>query len=280
MASNNSGVWNEAGDTLSFSIAPAYYQTRWFAAMVTLGIATLLWAAYQWRIRQLAHQFNRTLDARVSERTRIARDLHDDACQEVAGVAVEISNLLHRGGNIRDDNVQQALSTVHTRVASVAESLRLLSHDLHPSVLQHIGLVAALESHCAEVERQHDVQVRFSTSGVVEPITPTVALSLFRVAQEALRNAARHGHARHIRVTVARSDDQLALSVSDDGEGFDPAGVQRNSGLGLVSIEERVRLVKGHVTVRSEPRQGTAIDVRVPVNGANDPSERAGMTST
>jgi signal transduction histidine kinase len=91
IASNNSGVWNDAGDTLSFSIAPAYYQTQWFAAMVALGIATLLWAAYQLRIRQLAHQFNRTLDARVSERTRIARDLHDTLLQSFQGALLRFS---------------------------------------------------------------------------------------------------------------------------------------------------------------------------------------------
>ena len=96
-ASNNSGVWNETGATLDFSIAPAYYQTRWFAAMVALGFAMLLWAAYQLRIRQLAHQFNRTLDARVSERTRIARELHDTLLQSLQGLLLRFqsaSNLL------------------------------------------------------------------------------------------------------------------------------------------------------------------------------------------
>src|SRR4029450_555136 len=85
-ASNNSGVWNEAGDTLSFSIAPAYYQTRWFAALLVAGTAALLWVAYQWRVAQLARQFNRSLDARVSERTRIARDLHDTLLQSFHGL--------------------------------------------------------------------------------------------------------------------------------------------------------------------------------------------------
>jgi PAS domain S-box-containing protein len=229
-----------------------------------------------------AVQLNRDLAGRLissqeAERTRIARDLHDDACQEVAGVAVDISNLLHRR-DIRDAAVQQELASVQNRVAGVAESLRLLSHDLHPSVLQHIGLVAALEAHCAEVERHYDVQVRFSAEGDVEPAAPKVALSLFRITQEALRNAARHGHARHASVVLARSDDALALSVTDDGEGFDTA--RHNGGLGLVSIEERARLVKGRVTIHSQPKRGTTIDVRVPVSGGDDPGSGFPRRST
>src|SRR6185295_13195425 len=94
MASNNSGVWNEAGDTLSFSIAPAYYQTRLFAALLVAGTAALLWVAYQWRVAQLAHQFNRTLDARVSERTRIARDLHDTLLQSFQGALLRFHSAL------------------------------------------------------------------------------------------------------------------------------------------------------------------------------------------
>jgi signal transduction histidine kinase len=186
--------------------------------------------------RQIQDLAGRLITAQEAERTRIARDLHDDSCQEVAGIAVDISNLVHRR-DIRDVAVRQALSSVHSRVAGVAESLRLLSHDLHPSVLQHIGLVAALEAHCVEVERHYDVQVKFSAEGDVEPAVPTVALS---------------------------------LSVVDDGVGFDVAGARQNGGLGLVSIEERARIVKGQVTIRSQFHQGTRVDVRVPVSGALD----------
>jgi len=238
------------------------------AEQILVGKEAHLRSSYE-QIRDLA---GRLLTAQEAERTRIARDLHDDACQEVAGVAVDISNLLHRRG-IEDPFVHQALSSVHGRVAGVAESLRLLSHDLHPSVLQHIGLVAALEAHCAEAERHYDVQVRFITDGEVEPEAPAVALSLFRIAQEAIRNAARHGQARHATVTLACHADGLTLSVADDGVGFDVAGAHQNGGLGLVSMKERARLVKGLVTIRSQPQQGTTIDVRVPLNRAQDLQE-------
>jgi signal transduction histidine kinase len=225
-------------------------------------------------------ELNRDLAGRLivsqeAERTRIARDLHDDACQEVASVAVAISNLLQRG-DFSDGTVQRVLSPVLTRLAGIAESLRLLSHDLHPSVLQHIGLVAALESHCAEVERRYGMRVSLIAEKDVAPAAPAVALSLFRITQEALRNAARHGHAGHATVALTRADDGFALSITDDGEGFEVSGARQDGGLGLVSIEERARLVKGRVAIRSSRRQGTTIDVRVPLTVDEEALDGAG----
>ena len=136
------------------------------------------------------------------ERTRIARDLHDGVCQDVAAVSVDLSYLRQHGGDVQSRAVQEMLLSVERRTASVAENLRLLSHGLHPTVLQHIGLVAALQAHGVEVERQNQVQVTFFAEGDVEPASRLVALSLFRIAQEALRNAARHGHARNATVSL------------------------------------------------------------------------------
>ena len=214
------------------------------------------------QIRDLAGQL---IFAQEVERTRIARDLHDDACQEVAAIAIDVSNLRKRDATLQDSDVQQTLLSVQRRMARVAEGLRLLSHDLHPNLLKHAGLAAALEAHCAEVERQYHIQVSFHAEGQVEPANPVVMLSLFRIAQEALRNAAKHGHAQQIDLALSEQGDGLTLSVTDDGWGFDPGGVRHNGGLGLVSIEERARLVKGQVTIHSGPQQGTTISVRVPL---------------
>jgi two-component system sensor histidine kinase UhpB len=214
------------------------------------------------QIRDLAGQL---IFAQEVERTRIARDLHDDACQEVASIAVDVSNLRQKDATLQDSDVQQGLLSAQRRLARVAEGLRLLSHDLHPNLLKHAGLAAALEAHCTEVERQYHIQVRFHAEGQVEPANPVVMLSLFRIAQEALRNAAKHGHAQQIDLTLSERGDSLTLSVTDDGWGFDPGGVRNNGGLGLVSIEERARLVKGQVTIHSGPQQGTTISVRVPL---------------
>jgi signal transduction histidine kinase len=213
------------------------------------------------RIRDLA---GRLITAQETERTRIARDLHDDACQEVARVAVDVSHVRQLKGRIHDSEVQEALLAIQNRAAAVAESLRLVSHDLHPTVLHHLGLLAALEAHCAEVERTHRVQVTFSTDGKAEPDSPVVALALFRITQEALRNASQHGHAQHVSVSLSRRDADLTLTVVDDGDGFDLARARANGGMGLVSIEERTRLLEGQVAVRSSPRQGTTVEVLVP----------------
>ena len=214
------------------------------------------------QIRDLAGQL---IFAQEVERTRIARDLHDDACQEVAAITVDVTNLRQKDASLQDADVQQALLSVQRRMARVAEGLRLLSHDLHPNLLKHAGLAAALEAHCTEFERQYHIRVSFHAEGRVEPANPVVVLSLFRIAQEALRNAARHGQAHQIALNLSEQGDSLMLSIADDGWGFDPGGVRNNGGLGLVSIEERARLVKGQVTIHSGPQQGTTISVRVPL---------------
>jgi signal transduction histidine kinase len=208
----------------------------------------------------------RLIESQEAERARIARDLHDDVCQEIAAISVDVSQLRRQSGDIGSPDVQNTLLDLQQRAENVAENLRLLSHGLHPSVLHHIGLVAALRAHCAEVERHHQLQVRFVAEGEVEPPNRLVALALYRIAQEALRNATRHAHARHATISLTRFGTDLTLTVSDDGRGFDPVAMRsRGAGLGLVSIEERVRIVKGQLTVESQTGRGTTIAVRVPV---------------
>ena len=239
-------------------------------------VLTIVRDITDWK-RTLEH--NRDLAGRLIasqevERTRIARDLHDGVSQDVAGIAVEVSRLRQQRGEIQSRGAQELLGSLQRRTADVAESLRRLSHGLHPTVLQHIGLVAAVEAHCSEVERQQRVQVTLSAESDVEPASQAVALSLFRITQEALRNAVRHGHARHATVSLRKIDSDLRLTVTDDGAGFDVLTARRNGGLGLSSIEERARLVHGLVTIRSRQGHGTSIDVRVPRDGSDGSGER------
>ena len=216
----------------------------------------------------------RLISAQEAERTRIARDLHDDACQEVAAITVEVGNLRHEARDLQDPDVQAFLLSMQRRTVRIAESLRLLSHDLHPSLLQHVGLVAALGAHCAEVERRHHIRVTFCHEGDVEPVGPDIVLSLFRIAQEAIRNAITHGHAHQVAVSLVRADRALELSVADDGGGFDVDGIRETGGLGLVSIEERARLAGGQVTICSQPGEGTIIAVRAPIDAEDAPGAR------
>ena len=217
----------------------------------------------------------RWIAAQEAERTRIARDLHDHVCQDVAAISVDLSYLRKHGRDMTSQELETALLSIECRTVAVAETLRRLSHGLHPAVLQHVGLVAALQSHCAEVERQHDLDVHLFAEGRVEPIEPPIALSLFRIAQEALRNAARHAHARRVTVSIVRRRQTLTMSIADDGHGFDLVAARKLAGLGLVSIEERVRLARGRVSIRSSRGNGTTIEICVPVDADSEHAEDA-----
>lgn len=211
------------------------------------------------RNRDLA---GRLITAQEGERTRIARDLHDGLCQEVASVTTELGTLRQRSDGMSASELAQTLYDLQRRSESIADSLRLLSHDLHPSGLRYTGLVAALRSHCVEVERQHEMKIAFVADGEIEPLRDVATLSMFRIAQEALRNAALHGLATQAQVTLRRRNGSVILTVADFGKGFDVAAA-RNGGLGLVSIEERARLAQGSATFESRPGL-TTVRVEIP----------------
>jgi signal transduction histidine kinase len=164
-------------------------------------------------------------------------------------------------GSERDIN--RTVTTLQDRTSALAQAMRNLSHELHPAVLQHAGLVATLRRHCSDVEGLHHVTVSFRAGGTFESLSPDVALCLFRVAQEALTNAVRHARARTIDVELMATSDGVELRVVDDGVGF--VASERRSGLGLRSIDERVRLTRGRITVGSQPGQGTTLQVSIPI---------------
>jgi signal transduction histidine kinase len=208
----------------------------------------------------------RLITAQEDERRRIARDLHDDLSQQLATVSIMLSVLkrkVAKPGAVSE--VEQSITTLQDRAATAAGAVRTLSHRLHPSVMEHTGLVSALQRHCAEVAALHHVDVSFSAEGDgLETLNPDVTLCLFRVAQEALANAARHARAGTIRVELRRTPDTIALRVLDDGIGFVP-GERAGSGLGLRSIDERVRLSHGAATLESRVGHGTTVSVRIPL---------------
>jgi signal transduction histidine kinase len=206
----------------------------------------------------------RLISAQETERARIARELHDDVSQQLAAVAIQISGIKRRDGVRRQIDVLEAMSTLQERTTQVAEGIRRISHDLHPSVLEHVGLVDALRAHCAEIARQHSLRILFVADPTIDRVERDAAFCLFRVAQEALHNVVKHARAQTVHVLLTRYPGLLSLSISDDGEGFDlNAQVLQGRGLGLRSIEERVRLVGGRVTLTSSPNRGTTIAVHV-----------------
>ena len=196
------------------------------------------------------------------ERKRIARELHDDVNQKIAMLANEVATMEQTAGS--SSPLRQQLRSLHKLVDQLSDDLRRTAHNLHPSALEHFSLVAALESHCSDFSKLHPIQLKLSHSSVPESIPSDISLCLYRVAQECLNNIAKHSGARKATVAIRRDKDGILWSVSDNGRGFDPGLVADQSGLGLVGIRERARLVDGTVSITSQPRKGTRIDIRVP----------------
>jgi signal transduction histidine kinase len=216
------------------------------------------------RIRRLT---GRLIHAQESTRAAIARDLHDDVCQELVAVAIGVTSLKASSAELPPPVMHGELSQLQDRTLDIVDRVRRLSHDLHPVTLRLLGLPAALRAHCIEVEKRYDVQVGFHVAGDFGAVPADAALGLFRIAQEALRNGAVHGEARRLDVTLSRTGDDIELIVTDDGRGFDPETARREgSGLGLVSIEERAHLAHGRVSITSRLWHGTTVRVCVPAH--------------
>jgi len=221
--------------------------------------------SYQ-RIRQMA---GRLINAQEAARADIARDLHDDVCQQLVYVSMGVSTLKNSSGDIQGAQTQQAFSDLERDTLGTFEGIRRLSHDLHPASLRLLGLAPALKTHCAEVEKRHNVEVAFHASDIGH-LHPDTAICFFRIAQESLRNGVMHGEAKRFDVSLARLDEHIEMTVTDNGRGFDLEGVQQNGGgLGLVSMEERARLVGADVQIVTAVGQGTTVRVRGTVEPPN-----------
>ena len=207
----------------------------------------------------------RLINAQEAERTRIARDLHDDLSQQLAGIAIMLSGLKRRVARAgADADIDLTVSTLQERTATLAEAVRNLSHELHPSVLEPTGLEATLRRLCDDVERHHQVQLTLTTAGDLRALKPDVALCLFRVAQEALGNIVRHAGATTVEVGLTVTPGRVALNVTDNGVGFVTTDCTGH-GLGLRSMDERVRLAKGTFIAISAPGRGTSVVVQIPL---------------
>jgi PAS domain S-box-containing protein len=204
------------------------------------------------------------INAQEEERRRIAREIHDDFQQRLAVLAIELDSLYEDVGE--DDKIMLArLRDLSGQVNALGTDLHSLSHRLHSSTLDSMGLVAALKGLCSEFGKHHDLKVSFAAENVPEKMPNETALCLFRIAQEALQNARKHSSAQSAQVNVNGVEGTIHLSISDEGMGFDQEESARNGGIGIRSMEERARLVNGRLEVRSKPGSGTTIQVWVPI---------------
>ena len=206
----------------------------------------------------------RLIEAHEQERTWLARELHDDVNQQIAVIAIKLDRLKQHLSNSTLE-AQNELAEVRQRVSQLGWSVQALSHRLHSSKLDYLGIVAAAQSFCEELAAQHQVQIDFSHSDVPRKLPIEISLCLFRVLQEALQNTLKHSGVRHFKVELRARQDEVELTVADEGAGFDPHTAMARSGLGLISMRERLQLVNGQLFVRSETGRGTMISARVPL---------------
>ena len=204
------------------------------------------------------------ISAHEDERRRLARELHDDLGQTLAAVILEMGTLQQQLP-LSTDEIRSRLGIVRREVDNLAQYVHTMSHRMHPSILEDIGLEAALKSECTEFSKREKIPVKFTSQHVQHPLPNDVSLTLYRVTQESLRNIAKHAQANEIEVSITLRviDNNILLFVTDSGGGFDQ--VKGKAGLGIVSMEERVRLLNGSLSIHTEPGRGTTIEVRVPL---------------
>ncbi len=206
----------------------------------------------------------RLIEAQEQERSRLARELHDDVCQQMTLLAMDMERL---GENIPESeaDARQQASTLHKEVTALTVQVSGISHRLHSAKLDLFGLAAAAETFSREVSSRSGMAVEFMHDNVPPTLPTDIAVNLFRVLQEALSNAAKHAGASRCQVSLRGADGHLQLAVRDEGRGFDTEAALATSGLGLVSMQERIKLVNGIVAIDSRPGAGTTVHAIVPL---------------
>lgn len=202
----------------------------------------------------------RLIHAQEEERARIARELHDDINQRLALLANGLQELELSSETVDTVEQNQELRQLWQSTIEIANDVQQLSHRLHPSKIHYLGLAAALRELCQEFSKVQKIEVQCTAYNVSKQLDETVALSLYRVVQEALRNVAKHSQAHHVKVELTEGDGELRVRVSDDGVGFDSQSARKKHGLGLISMEERLRLSGGELSLWSRPSLGTQIE--------------------
>jgi PAS domain S-box-containing protein len=223
--------------------------------------------SYQ-RIQDLA---GRLIVSQEEERKHIARELHDDLNQRVVSLAITIGKLSRQLSNA-SESVRNQIAKLEQRTTGLYEHIRQISHELHSPALEHGGLAPALELHCAEFTELSGVKVTLDIFDLSDALSPEVSLCLYRVVQESLRNVARHSGAKSTRVKLTGSGDAVELIVADEGLGFEIRQARARGGLGLASMEERVKLLSGTFQINSQPGLGTEVIVQILLRRGQDGS--------
>ncbi len=212
---------------------------------------------------ELQHLTGRWLSAQEEERRRLARELHDDLSQRLAALAMEAANLKYELRSL--PAAQERIQLMREHLTDMATDVHGISRRLHPAILEELGLVDAVKSECVAFSERVGIPVGFVSDDVPDSVPEDVALCLYRVTQEGLRNVAKHADASEAKISLTGTGDSVVLRICDDGAGFQREPKQGRRGLGLASMEERVRLLQGSLSVQSESGHGTTIRVEAPL---------------
>ena len=277
--SNDDGIWNEEGASLTIVITPPWWNTRWFRALLAAVFLGLLWAAYQLRVGQLHHEFAVTLEARVGERTRIARDLHDTLLQSFQALLPRLQAVIYK----LPEGAADARKTLEEAVDQASEAItegRDAVQGLRMSTVEKNDLALAIRTvgeELASVETRSTPKLEVIVEGTPRNLHPILRDEVYRLAVEALRNAFRHAEARNVEVEIRYDEKCFRLRVRDDGKGIGPEvllGDGREGHYGLHGMRERAKLVGGKLTTWSEVNSGTEIELIIPPSKAYAKSTR------
>jgi signal transduction histidine kinase len=205
------------------------------------------------------------IEAQEEERTRLARELHDDINQRLALLVVKLQSL-QQSLPASMIEIRHAIAEASDETEGLGNDIQALSHRLHSSKLEYLGLASAAGGFCRELSDRQGMEIEFHSEGIPKDLPREISLCLFRVLQEALQNAIKHSRSRHFHVSLSGGSSGVELTVHDSGIGFDPEDATRGSGLGLTSIRERLQLVNGKLFIDSQSQRGTTILARVPLS--------------
>jgi PAS domain S-box-containing protein len=208
------------------------------------------------------------------ERSRIGRELHDDIGQRLVAMTAELE-LLRQDPDLHN-KVDSRLAELREQTSEIVSDIQSLSHELHSSKLEYLGLAVAMKSFCREFGEHQQMEIDFQSHDLPSTVSPDISLSLFRVLQEALHNSTKHSGVKHVEVRLRGSEKQVDLTVRDWGEGFDLEAARESSGLGLISMQERLKLVDGQLSIESERGRGTTIHAQVQLPPAGESLPIAG----
>ncbi len=271
-ASDTNGAWSGAPANMAFTILPAFYQTTWFRLLCVAAFLSALWSLYKFRVEHLARQFNMMLEARVGERTRIARELHDTLLQSFHGLLLRFQTV----DNMLPDRPIEAKERMESAIDQAAQAItegRDAVFELRASAVEANDLVQALSMLCEEFmgreANPNSPTFTVQAQGTPRELRPVLRDEVYRIAAEASRNAIRHAQARRVEVEIRYDDRQFRLHVRDDGKGISPA-ILREGGstghYGLHGMRERAKLAGGTLDVWSKFDAGTEVELRIPAS--------------